>query len=1202
MIKKLRLAFLAICLPLLYSATANAQIGTNLDFSEGTPVTANLATGDKKAHSVTGWIGEGTGAKSWWVGGLLGYGSGFQLNGSEVPKVGPNGETVGNALGVSAAWGSGVQYTQAITLEPGNYIITIPIFARHGGDPQQAPAESYIGFVSDGGTKHFASTKIYTNDAWTIETIKFTLTETTAGKLSLGAKFDGGSGPNQRLFFDKVDIKVVTDVELARTELNSVITSANAILAEKTNVGDGLFMIPTSAWQTYSDAVGAAQDVSDNASATAQNLKDAKTTLESATNIYNNTPITIPDPSKSYTFKQVASGKYMAIKNKNISIEDAAALKFEAKGDGTYYLTDGVEYVYYSGTGDNKWSLSSHVTSKDAWTIAHIGEGKYTLKGKNDYLGTDNTNTGAYCFGNKGNNDKGQWIIEESTQCAEYYALENAIAVAKTALANADYKNVTGSEKNDLKAEIDKEVADNANAYKEAALTITSKTNAFVAAKDAYDKLVLENPRAESLGVTPVTIDGTMTAANAKKSVEDLMVAEYAAVTAAYTVDIELGAWTETGVKNFNNEHWSGTTHNYKNQNDDNGQGWNANSWTMSCKQDITLPAGEYVFRVAARRSDLAVVKLVVKNGDTSLGEVNDFPVGSVGRGITTSGVASFSETDTYANKNNGYGWQWRYVPFTLDAETTVSIAVEASANAKYQWASFGDYTVKAKPSLASAKAAYNAALDAANAIKSEKMGTAESTALNTAIGATPEETIEGYEAVTTTLRNATTNAESSITAYASLKTAIDAAEAITDVNVGDAAFQIPTSSWQTLQEAIKTAEDVYTNATASLEGVNQAVTNINATVATYKSSVLNTPADGSVFNVMITTNDGWALKDRPVTFADESADYSLKGGAVYQNHGINANRAQQIVFKQVEGNKYTLSTVNAAGKTVYFTTGKTGYGGNVDGIRITTEEGKALPVEIILTSREGVYNLKNTEANGLLGCWDEPKADNGYSGGIYTTRGSHSDFTITPAIKPSVEIKIAAGKYATRIFPFKPTLPEGVEAYSCSAVEDADNTVLVLVNETELKANTPYILENTTDTDITEPITGFGSAEKDTYNAGWLTGTFEAIAAENSPVGSYVMQTVVSEDKQNFYQIADADKVAIPAYRAYLTLPEGSAKTRSLSLGESDGETTAINAIFSENEVVGVYSVNGVRQNSLQKGLNIIKMSDGTTQKVLVK
>ena len=68
-----------------------------------------------------------------------------------------------------------------------------------------------------------------------------------------------------------------------------------------------------------------------------------------------------------------------------------------------------------------------------------------------------------------------------------------------------------------------------------------------------------------------------------------------------------------------------------------------------------------------------------------------------------------------------------------------------------------------------------------------------------------------------------------------------------------------------------------------------------------------------------------------------------------------------------------------------------------------------------------------------------------------------------------------------------------------------------------------------------------------------------------------------------------------------------GKAK-KAMALGDlyvelSEGTGTGINSIVNnggEKEVVGIYSVNGAKSNSLQKGLNIIKYSDGTAKKVI--
>jgi len=51
------------------------------------------------------------------------------------------------------------------------------------------------------------------------------------------------------------------------------------------------------------------------------------------------------------------------------------------------------------------------------------------------------------------------------------------------------------------------------------------------------------------------------------------------------------------------------------------------------------------------------------------------------------------------------------------------------------------------------------------------------------------------------------------------------------------------------------------------------------------------------------------------------------------------------------------------------------------------------------------------------------------------------------------------------------------------------------------------------------------------------------------------------------------------------------------------EGETTSISALQSLSDGnVEIYNTNGVRIPSLQKGMNILKMSDGKIKKVMVK
>lgn len=366
-----------------------------------------------------------------------------------------------------------------------------------------------------------------------------------------------------------------------------------------------------------------------------------------------------------------------------------------------------------------------------------------------EYLGKVDLNAAAVAEFQK-LKEEGEVLLQENSDMAEteeYKALQIVMA-----------KDATAENLAELKAEY------------------YSAKNAFVDLKVSYEAwdaaYAAEKTVLEGLGIADQFATRPNTAAEAAKGAQTMNVAEYDAVVKDYTTAIKLGDWTTSGAANFNNEHWSGKVVNYLNQDDSDGKGWNANSWSMSASQEITLPAGDYVFKAAGRKSADATMTLSVKNGDTSLGEVVNFPSGNRGRGIATDGTASF-EGASYACKNEGYGWQWRFVPFTLTEETTITISIEAGANLIHNWASFGDYSVMAKPNTAASEVAYNQAVEAANAAlnnEANQVVTGEEKAnLKAAIAADKGTTVGSIDAATAAVKAATETYVAAVASYQAL-------------------------------------------------------------------------------------------------------------------------------------------------------------------------------------------------------------------------------------------------------------------------------------------------------------------------------------------------------------------------------------------------------------------------------------------------
>lgn len=185
-------------------------------------------------------------------------------------------------------------------------------------------------------------------------------------------------------------------------------------------------------------------------------------------------------------------------------------------------------------------------------------------------------------------------------------------------------------------------------------------------------------------------------------------------------------------------------------------------------------------------------------------------------------------------------------------------------------------------------------------------------------------------------------------------------------------------------------------------------------------------------------------------------------------------------------------------------------------------------------------------------------------------------------------KLNVTDAGYATFFAPFAVKAPDGIKAYTCSSVNENSELVLEEIVLTEnIPANVPVILAGSEGSGeyfgVAEPSNG--------PRCGLLTGVYEETAA---PVGSYVLQQ--QGEKVAFFKVEDQG-IMVPANRAYLSAPSNA---KALNITTTATAINAVNALVSGK--AEVYGANGARQNGLQKGMNIVKMADGSVQKVLVK
>lgn len=198
---------------------------------------------------------------------------------------------------------------------------------------------------------------------------------------------------------------------------------------------------------------------------------------------------------------------------------------------------------------------------------------------------------------------------------------------------------------------------------------------------------------------------------------------------------------------------------------------------------------------------------------------------------------------------------------------------------------------------------------------------------------------------------------------------------------------------------------------------------------------------------------------------------------------------------------------------------------------------------------------------------------------------------------------------YATTAIRYNTDVPAGIEVYYVDQINDGavrNSIHLAKYTGTKVKDGEGIILYK-------EGLTAakqfrFYRTDETTaaISGNQLRGAVNRIEAASKENGTYYVlakKEIEGEPTIGFFRLADA--TAVPAHRAYLLV--GSASEVKAYVFSFDGEDitpTAVETIETDAQatVVGIYSLGGARQSQLQRGVNIVRMSDGSVKKVLVK
>jgi len=155
--------------------------------------------------------------------------------------------------------------------------------------------------------------------------------------------------------------------------------------------------------------------------------------------------------------------------------------------------------------------------------------------------------------------------------------------------------------------------------------------------------------------------------------------------------------------------------------------------------------------------------------------------------------------------------------------------------------------------------------------------------------------------------------------------------------------------------------------------------------------------------------------------------------------------------------------------------------------------------------------------------------------------------------------------------------------------------TITVLEEGSEVKANTPYFIKAKKTGDIAIEVENatLVSAENASLTCGNLkfTGIYSPIVIQ--PNTYYVLHS------GSIVKTSNTAGYNLPSMRWYAESANGG--EIKIRVAGTDIETT-IADIEEEDQTGAIYSTNGVRQQNLRKGINIVRMSDGTSKKIMVK
>lgn len=352
-------------------------------------------------------------------------------------------------------------------------------------------------------------------------------------------------------------------------------------------------------------------------------------------------------------------------------------------------------------------------------------------------------------------------------------------------------------------------------------------------------------------------------------------------------------------------------------------------------------------------------------------------------------------------------------------------------------------------------------------------------------------------------------------------------------------------------------------------------------------------------------TEDGYRLRMDATAPLFQSTKVGLVKGSGATNFGIAAGTTTD------KGNAYKFTNTYGLKRELHYF--------NIDGSEYTGAVTPSTDNDWLLISQtqketyekyDSLYNVAKgyLHADGLSNELDNELADV-----LKNTANSNYDKSagdiksledIIEAIKKWFyrDVKVTTAKYATLCLPWNAQVPENVTVYYATKYDA--NVGYVHLEKYEgnvIPGHTGFVIFS--DVNETTNYRFFYSPESAAQPDGnILSGTVDGIAHEGLSFDKYDYLLLGNKSRGVGFYVLDETSY-IPACRAYIQVAHGEGTKNSYAAFDFNGEAgvEGVNA-SSVAKVVAVYGISGEKRSTMQHGLNIVKMSDGTVKKVMVK